>query len=759
MEKCFLCQNVVINSMTQQWELNGEMICMHLECLQNSRLFSFNKNSSESLANFCLNNNLDLKDIFPKNLNILNRFHFILNKSLSSFKKNWKEIQSNRFSSAYPHQNIKNDSLLKKRSFEKVFKDNDKGFDLQVYDIINKLYKLKHPLLQFFQKDENTMFKKFKEQFNFLIPKDLQKSDPNNQLKTNNSGASLIKSNQISNESPQDVNSFSINSENQKSLVSQLNSESVINSDNLITQNFYIDSNSFLGKCHFCGDKNFNRLKLSINSQNDSHFLRCSKEKNKVQIMQKNSKNGMKKKNRTCRLACIICLNQNKLHTFLPKKDDEILINENIKLFSKDKYLNYWYHYKNKMPQKKEFQYENFLEKLKFKNEIIDLIEIPSNKLTNSKIVPEVSNKSILENLFSQYEEVVGKIAEKPKIIKIKLIGSKSVNSSHDDMFTLFNSKFNNWNKMFEKKELIIEQENPTDENKDNKNQIKNKSSLLNENLTINFDKIDEKIQKLFINDQEINLTNSIDTINNNHLNERGHFDWEWLSKTFYESKDFEKNYENSIYKKIFKKIFSEFLYLNESRIIKNENRNFLVDFFQKKNLGKNKSLNENICDYNLLENSFEFSEKSKLQKHLQNFEENYLKKFKRSISNLLTNNFALIDKFILFPNKLKKKLTTLFFQKPDNLLPIQYYDSVLRSSTLSLHSLSHKLKNKRFQIKSEFSKRIIIHFNWLSNHFLFNKIFFYFFKNSINSSLFDFSEEKFQLCFQNLIENSESKF
>lgn len=218
-----------------------------------------------------------------------------------------------------------------------------------------------------------------------------------------------------------------------------------------------------LKKCHICGDKTLNSLKLQLDSQNDSNYLRWSSNPTDIKIFKKNTRQVLKKKSRTSRAVCLFCIMKFDLEQFVRKKDFQIIKMENERLARPISYLDYWEKVKvfpnndtTGIPSKRlaleipdQLVDGMFLDPIGFKNNIQEFFQKIKEQFKGLKLEPEMtktklkkvkmdslvhpqrkSNEDLLSNLLSQIPEETNSESSKHQIIpqskKLTLLKQKS---------------------------------------------------------------------------------------------------------------------------------------------------------------------------------------------------------------------------------------------------------------------------------------------------------------------------------------------
>ena len=145
--------------------------------------------------------------------------------------------------------------------------------------------------------------------------------------------------------------------------------------------------------------------------------------------------------------------------------------------------------------------------------------------------------------------------------------------------------------------------------------------------------------------------------------------------------------------------------------------------------------LNEQIQSFNQEEDILVTPKSDRLSRHLKQFEENYLKKFKRSIRKLVEENKMLVKNWLLYPNKILSIIENHFLENPEHVgtLPLEYFDHIVQSTESAFNNLENNIFQKRDQFLKDFRIRVNRHFCWLDKRLFANQLIFTVLKDTID--------------------------
>jgi hypothetical protein len=116
---------------------------------------------------------------------------------------------------------------------------------------------------------------------------------------------------------------------------------------------------------------------------------------------------------------------------------------------------------------------------------------------------------------------------------------------------------------------------------------------------------------------------------------------------------------------------------------------------------------------------------KKRLSKHLEKFEETYLKKFKKLIHEKIYDNSNLLRKLIIYPEDSIRTLKESFpckDNKQEN-LPLNYFEDIIAPTERQFNNLRRNLRSERNRIIPDMAKRVQEHFKWISEKVMSNRI------------------------------------
>lgn len=121
---------------------------------------------------------------------------------------------------------------------------------------------------------------------------------------------------------------------------------------------------------------------------------------------------------------------------------------------------------------------------------------------------------------------------------------------------------------------------------------------------------------------------------------------------------------------------------------------------------------------------SFSFN-KRHLSKHLDKFEENYLRKFKLLVQDKVKKHFHLLQKRIIYPEQSLMTLEANFPYQPGQVgnLPLNYVEDIIAPTQKNFLMLKESLEEKRKKLIKDMAKRVQKHFEWIDPKILKNRI------------------------------------
>lgn len=230
-------------------------------------------------------------------------------------------------------------------------------------------------------------------------------------------------------------------------------------------------------------------------------------------------------------------------------------------------------------------------------------------------------------------------------------------------------------------------------------------------------------------------------------LKENGHFDWVYLEQEFFDPKFQDAAELTRIDRKLLKKTYCEFLFLNENELQNKFLKNFLADYLDKRKPKTGTPSNPfkledpvpapSLPSTSNLPNSLQSlvaptsgfspqnSSRRQLLKHLEKFEENYLRKFKSLVQEKVRKHCRLLQKRIIFP---EESVWTLnqhfpFIEGQKGNLPLNYVEDIVGPTQKNFLRLKHSVKARREKTIEDMAGRVRPHFQWIDPRILDNRI------------------------------------